>query len=234
MVIGPLCGESTNRWIPLIKASAAELWGFLWSAPNKRLSKQSRRRWFETPSRLLWRHCIGRFGWWWTVLQLCTILPFSVIRNPTIWLAGDRIRSSGLHIMVEQMIAFEDYSLQFNFQFITSLLLYFTKICIHKLISMIQLNIVIQSAYTSICDTRHQMHNNSVGNLINISCISYTISYKIKYSNGSKKPMRVMGSRSVTVLGSNNFWLLLSYLRPVKLYLQYMRYGLSNLICYQW
>ena len=24
---------------------------------NKRLSKQSRRRWFETPSRLLWRHC---------------------------------------------------------------------------------------------------------------------------------------------------------------------------------
>ena len=24
---------------------------------NKRLSKQSRRRWFETPSRPLWRHC---------------------------------------------------------------------------------------------------------------------------------------------------------------------------------
>ena len=24
---------------------------------NKRMSKQSRRRWFETPSRLLWRHC---------------------------------------------------------------------------------------------------------------------------------------------------------------------------------
>ena len=67
---------------------------------------------------------------------------------------------------------------------------------------MIQLNIVIQSAYTSICNTRHQMHNNSVGNLINISCISYTISHKIKYSNGSKKPMRLMGSRSVTVLWS--------------------------------
>ena len=46
------------------------------------------------------------------------------------------------------------------------------------------------------------MHNNSVGNLINISCISYTISYKIKYSNGSKKPMRLMGSRSVRVLWS--------------------------------
>ena len=26
---------------------------------NKRLSKQSRRRWFETPSRPLWRHCNG-------------------------------------------------------------------------------------------------------------------------------------------------------------------------------
>ena len=88
------------------------------------------------------------------------------------------------------------------FQYITSLLLNFTKICIHKFIPMIQLNIVILSAYTSICDTRHQMHNISVGDPINISCISYTISYKIKYSNGSKKPMRVMGSRSVIVLWS--------------------------------
>ena len=25
--------------------------------PNKRFSKQSRRRWFETPSRSVWRHC---------------------------------------------------------------------------------------------------------------------------------------------------------------------------------
>ena len=25
--------------------------------PNKRLSKHSRRRWFDTPSRSLWRHC---------------------------------------------------------------------------------------------------------------------------------------------------------------------------------
>ena len=28
---------------------------FLWSAPEKRLSKPSRRRWFEKPSRSLWR-----------------------------------------------------------------------------------------------------------------------------------------------------------------------------------
>ena len=33
-VIGPLCGEFTgHRWIPRTKASDAELWCFLWSAP---------------------------------------------------------------------------------------------------------------------------------------------------------------------------------------------------------
>ena len=33
-VTGPLCGEFTgHRWIPLTKASDAELWYFLWSAP---------------------------------------------------------------------------------------------------------------------------------------------------------------------------------------------------------
>ena len=34
-VTGPLSGESTaERWIPLTKASRAELWWFLWSAPQ--------------------------------------------------------------------------------------------------------------------------------------------------------------------------------------------------------
>ena len=34
-VTGPLCGEFTgHRWIPLTKASDAELWGFLWSATD--------------------------------------------------------------------------------------------------------------------------------------------------------------------------------------------------------
>ena len=33
-VTGPLCGEFTGqRWIPLTKASDAELWCFLWSVP---------------------------------------------------------------------------------------------------------------------------------------------------------------------------------------------------------
>ena len=35
-VTGPLWGESTgHRWIPLTKASEAELWWFGWSAPEQ-------------------------------------------------------------------------------------------------------------------------------------------------------------------------------------------------------
>ena len=35
-VTGPLWGEFTgHRWIPLTKASDAELWCFLWSAPEQ-------------------------------------------------------------------------------------------------------------------------------------------------------------------------------------------------------
>ena len=41
------------------KASDAEFWRFLWSRPEQLLRKQSRRRWFETPSQSLWRHCNG-------------------------------------------------------------------------------------------------------------------------------------------------------------------------------
>ena len=55
---GHLCGEFIGpRWIPRTKASDAELWCFLWSASDKRLSKQSwGGLWFETPLRPLWHH----------------------------------------------------------------------------------------------------------------------------------------------------------------------------------
>ena len=57
-ITGPLCGKFTgHRWIPLTKGSHEELWSFLWSALNKRLSKQLIRLCFEAPSRSLWRHC---------------------------------------------------------------------------------------------------------------------------------------------------------------------------------
>ena len=56
-VTGPLRGEFTGHWwIPLTKASDAELWCFLWSSPEQTVEQQSKRWWSETPSRLLWRH----------------------------------------------------------------------------------------------------------------------------------------------------------------------------------
>ena len=55
---GPLWGETTcHRWIPLTKASDAELWCFLWSAPEQTVEQRSRRWWFEMPSWSLWHHC---------------------------------------------------------------------------------------------------------------------------------------------------------------------------------
>ena len=42
---------------PLTNASDAEFWIFFDLRLNKRLSKQPIGRWFETPSRSLWRHC---------------------------------------------------------------------------------------------------------------------------------------------------------------------------------
>ena len=51
-VTDPLWEEFTgDQWIPLTKASDAELWCL-----SNCLSKRGRRRWFETPSRPLWRH----------------------------------------------------------------------------------------------------------------------------------------------------------------------------------
>ena len=57
-VTGPLCGEFTgHRWISLTKASDAGYeFYFFYLCRNKRLRKQSRGWWFETPSRSLWRH----------------------------------------------------------------------------------------------------------------------------------------------------------------------------------
>ena len=57
-VTGPLWLESTDhRWIPLTKFNDTEMWCFFDLRLDKRLSKQSRRRWFETPWHPLWRLC---------------------------------------------------------------------------------------------------------------------------------------------------------------------------------
>ena len=44
------------------KAIGAELWCFLWSAPEQTVVQQPTRRWFETPSHSIWRHCNGKCG----------------------------------------------------------------------------------------------------------------------------------------------------------------------------
>ena len=56
--------ETFPRYWPFVrtKASDAELWCFFDLRPNKRLRKQSRGWWFETPSRPLWRHCNAHSG----------------------------------------------------------------------------------------------------------------------------------------------------------------------------
>ena len=59
-VTGPLCGEFTgHQWIPLTKASDAELWCFLWSAPEQTVEQTIATPviWCAIASLLLWRHC---------------------------------------------------------------------------------------------------------------------------------------------------------------------------------
>ena len=56
----PFMRELTgHRWIPLTKASDAELLRFFDLRLNKRLSKQSQGWWFQTPSCSSWRHRNG-------------------------------------------------------------------------------------------------------------------------------------------------------------------------------
>ena len=56
-VTGSFLEESTgHRWIPLTKASDAKILGFLWSALEQTVDQTIETRWFETPSRSLWRH----------------------------------------------------------------------------------------------------------------------------------------------------------------------------------
>ena len=71
-VTGPVCGKFTgHQWIPRTKASDAELWCFLWSAPEKLLNKQPWIWWFETPSCPLWHHCNVQDSSWHDQLEHC-------------------------------------------------------------------------------------------------------------------------------------------------------------------
>ena len=71
-ITGPLWQESTgDRWIPFTRVNNADFDVFCNVRLNKRFSKQSKRRWFDTPSRSLWRYC--------TIAVLFMITPFTVL-----------------------------------------------------------------------------------------------------------------------------------------------------------
>ena len=73
---GPLCGDFTgHRWNALTKASNVEFWCFFYMRMNKRLSKESRRRLFETPSRFLWHHCNALENYYKTQIYVCYHKP---------------------------------------------------------------------------------------------------------------------------------------------------------------
>ena len=60
VIVMEICFRHTSLNFTFTKASDAAFWCFFLSASEQtvELSKQSGRRWFETPSRsLLWRHC---------------------------------------------------------------------------------------------------------------------------------------------------------------------------------
>ena len=70
-VTGPWWGESIGkRWIPSQKLVVQSINIIFGLRLNKRLSKQSRRMWFETPSGSLWRHCDA---------GICVSLRFRVV-----------------------------------------------------------------------------------------------------------------------------------------------------------
>ena len=86
-VTGHLCGEFTgDRWIPRTKASDAGLWWFVDLRLNKRLSKQSWGRWFETLSCPFWRHR-NAYNWQCHMRRSYVMLPFACpLKPPAPWI----------------------------------------------------------------------------------------------------------------------------------------------------
>ena len=84
-------GIQRSLIIPITKTSDAELWCFHWSLMfswrlNKELSKKSRRRWYETPSRSLWRYCNQSDVYvaspsWYVLLQTVTLWTICIYNS---------------------------------------------------------------------------------------------------------------------------------------------------------
>ena len=69
-----------HRWVPLTKASDAELWCPLWYMPEQTLEKHSRSRWFETPS-----HRTGGKPFSELVMAGCTYIYLCTCHARTQW-----------------------------------------------------------------------------------------------------------------------------------------------------
>ena len=63
---------------------------------NKRLSKQSRHRWFETPSRILWRHC--------NYSNICWLHCFPSDITVTSWWVRWRLKSPASPLFTQRLI----------------------------------------------------------------------------------------------------------------------------------
>ena len=90
-VTGPLWGElSVTGRFPFQRPVTQNFDAFFDLCLNKRVSKQSIRRWFEAPSGSLWRHCDGTsltVSWHWFRYQ------FGAVRQQTItWASIDSVR----------------------------------------------------------------------------------------------------------------------------------------------
>ena len=93
---GLLCGEFTgHRWIPHTMASFDVFF-------HLRLGKQWRHRWFETPSRSLWRNCNGV---WFFYIQIR--IPLVIGKRRYLWSANFHraTRCRETHMCVLQRLA---------------------------------------------------------------------------------------------------------------------------------
>ena len=73
-VTGLLCREFIgHRWIPRTQRPVTWSFDVFYLGLNQQLSKQWRCRWFEMPSRPLWRHCNSLTSWCLTIFLLKSV-----------------------------------------------------------------------------------------------------------------------------------------------------------------
>ena len=116
-VTGPLWWESSGHQVdsPHKRPVMRSLDVFVfYLRPNKRLSKQSRRRWFETPSRSLWRHCNDRTKCFSSPIVL---LWQSLHQRSFLWVTGRIYLPVSIVRWRELILSFVNWRLSDNFSF---------------------------------------------------------------------------------------------------------------------